>query len=927
MPRIQNIYSILKLPSHLICENNLDLKNYTKKAAIMDGNMVSVGDNILFDRIRNYRGDKRGYKEIFYDTQRYREQMRQCKKEGKFREASILGRLLTDTMFIKDVISVYVERKSDYKKLAKAGFWVNGIRYIRWSASAGQIRHQVAFFINEELYEPLFKILMCGLDKKMKTYNLAKLSAYFALSSSSVLWVDTPRVCVVKDFFTTLKDQKVDWIYHDEQDVAKVEERTIDITMNSADGQGLIDPEFAKRWGRNLELDYVPSSFVVRSVFIKGNVVPFDFKEYARRNNINRIYDRWGTGYNVDDIDVILSESQFKMYKFYGCWEEYKASAEQGGIKWGVARYNRKYDDEYVLANYQYIQVLNINQEEIRELIKPTVDWIQKVCSGNELYAMLYSFGGFDAEDTYMDAYNKAQSLATKAIIKNKNFLEDTYVRRKIYKNITETINQAKIGKIWVRGNYQFMISDPIAQCRSALGLEPKGEIPGECIYSNFWNKRVQDGQEIVLCRSPLLDKHEINHCSLYRSEDADYWYRYIDSGIIYSLYDLSTLRHSDADFDGDLCLSTDNYLFLKGSLKDSTNVITYEKQAVPSQKITYSNFIKTDIKGFGTKVGTYSNYSTIIEAMLALFTKSEQEFQRNELLTRKKLLREINGQEIDKIKGVDAKGPDKERWLKYKRVNPDDDDITKSEKYRHNSMVISKKPYFFRYLYPELNKKYKQYENSYNELSKYMFNTKFKKLLAKENKSPEELTLIRRYHKFCPLINSNCTMNVLCREFENVDFDIQYSRESQTMLPSFEEEFECNQDILLKFRDWYRRYNNKKSALYLNYIFPNEYDDDDVREMRYNILDAVKEDIQHEVEESGLSAKECLFYIHELSKKYTKFNWSFAWDILEDRVLDCIPDGETVLPVESEDGIEYLGRKYVLKSITRTEEDSPADE
>ena len=125
-----------------------------------------------------------------------------------------------------------------------------------------------------------------------------------------------------------------------------------------------------------------------------------------------------------------------------------------------------------------------------------------------------------------------------------------------------------------------------------------------------------------------------------------------------------------------------------------------YDKQPVASHKICHRNFVETDIRGFGTKVGTYSNYSTIIEAMLPLFQKPEQFRQRDELLTRKKLLREINGQEIDRIKGVEAKGPDKDTWLRYWQIDPDDDDATKAEKYYHNSLVISKKPYFFRYLY-----------------------------------------------------------------------------------------------------------------------------------------------------------------------------------------------------------------------------------
>lgn len=925
MPRVQNLYQIFKLSSTFICEHDLNIKNYTKKKALNDGQIVSVGDCILFDRIRNYRGDTRSFKEIFEEVQRERTILRQCKKEGKLKEARIMSQVISDVLFIKDVVNVEVDRKSDYKKIAKNGFYLNGVKFLRFSASASQVRHNTTTFISEELYGPMQDILYCGLDKKIKEMNLAKLSAYFSLSTSSILWVREPRVCIIKDFYTTLKDQRVDWIDHDENDEAFVVEKLMDIEMNSADGQGLISPECAAWWAEDMELDYVPSSFVVRTTFIKGNLVPFDFKEYAHRNGISRIYDRWGHGYNIDEIDVLISESQFKVYKYYSSWEEYKSYMDKGGIKWGVARYNRKYDDENVLAAYQALQVLNIDGEEIRELIRPTKEWLLKVCTGDTLFALLYSLGGFSNQEIkFSDVYGRAQSVAMKAVVKDVRFLKDSFVQRKIYRNIEESINKAKMGKIWVRGNFSMMISDPIAQCRSALGLDPSGELPGEKIYSNFWNDRAEEGDEIVLCRFPLLDKHEINHCALYRSEEADYWYQHIKSGIIFSIYDLSTLRASDSDFDGDLCASIKNDVFLKGSMKNVTNPITYAKKPAPVQKITYNNFIKTDIRGFGTKIGTYSNYSSSIEAMIPLFKKPDQQSQREELLTRKKLLREINGQEIDRIKGVEAKGPPKS-WTKFVRVNPDDDDITKAEKYRHNSLVISKKPYFFRYLYPELNKKFKQYERSYNEVSRCMFGMSLKKLLGKPDKTEMEMRLVRRYHKFSPLINSNCTMNILCREFEDIDFNIQYDKENINMLPTFEGEYECDEQKLLKIRDLYRKYSNRKAVVYLNNIY-TEGQNEEYEEVKFGILDAVRDGIREELEELGLSPRETLFYIGQLSKKYAKFNWSFAWDILGDSILDCIEYGETWAPVEDEEGEEYLGKRYSLKKIERKKKEEVSD-
>lgn len=549
MAREQVLYTIYKLTTSFICQNNLNIQKYPLKQAGADGALVSIGDNILLDRIRDYRGDKRSYKEIFSDVENMRRALRKAKTEGDERKVKILNQFLLKTLFVPDIVNVEASTKGEFRKVAHAGFYLNGNRYVTFTAGAGQLRRNTVTFIKEDLAQPMFKLLCCGLDERVKEINIAKFSAYFALTSSSIMWVDTPRCCVIKDFETVIPKQKVDWICKKENGEGYVEERIIDVPLNSADGQGLISPEMAARWAQNMNLDYVPSQFVVRSAYIKGNFPVFDFREYAHKHGITTITDKYGVTYNIDEIDCLISESQFKMHKYYKSWQEYLSYTESGGIKWGVARYNKEEDPIWSQINYQFIQLLDIDDEGIKELLQPTIDWIQKICSGDTLYSLLYCFGGFNGDDeiVYNDVYTRAQNLAMKAVVKDPRFLQDTYVQRKIYRNIVEAINRAKIGKIWARGNYQFAISDPIAQCRSALGLDPKGEIPADNIYSAFWNNLGPPG-EVMVGRNPCIDEHELNPCKIYRSEEADYWYQHIKSGIIFSIYDTSVCRMEDSD-------------------------------------------------------------------------------------------------------------------------------------------------------------------------------------------------------------------------------------------------------------------------------------------------------------------------------------------------------------------------------------------
>lgn len=941
MPIVQNLYQIFKLNASFLVANDCNITNYTISQGLKDGNIVSIGDNIVFQQLRYMHGDYREHTVLFNYVQKLRNNERAYKKQGKYKEAHILGRYITDVLFVKDIVNVYLDKKkSDFHSFRTKGFYLNGVHYVYLCSGSGQIRRNTATFVNEKYQKQLIKNVNCGLDEKTTQFVLAKYSAYFALAFSSILWVRTPRVCVIKDFYRTLQQEPVDFILHDENGKGYLEERKMDLELNCADGQGLIDPYFAQLWSEDMHLQYIPSSFVARSCFIKGNLVAFDFKEYAHQHNIFTIKDKWGKEYNIDDIDVLLSESQFKTHKYYSSWEDYCSYVNKANIHWGVARYNKREDEEYVLANYQYIQTLSLSQEDIKELIQPTIKWINQICSGDLIYTLLYAFGTKNSEIEYDGVYGSAQTAAMKALIKNQSFLKDSYIQRKVYKNITESINHAKIGKIWIRGNYQFMIADPLAQCQSALGLEPVGALKRDEIYSSFWKERKPEGGMVDCCRSPMIDQHEHNPMKfITNNEDANYWFRYITSGIIYNTYDTSCFRAEDSDYDGDICLTTDNEYFIKGSHKDH-NIITYEKGLATPAKMTIPNITATVIKGFGTGVGGFSNTATILYSMAAIFDKPGHEDQYKEIMTRIKLLREIVGQEIDRIKGADKPSLPRE-WKKFEKIEETDSPEEKTRKIKANALVISKKPYFFRYLYPELNQTFKQFENAYNQISKDMFGMKFKKLLKKENKTDEEKNLIRKYQKYCPLITSSCTMNNLCREFESIDFDIKFFKDSETdtkitsfsALPSFEEKYKDieEKEKFLAVKKMYQQYNSKRQITYLTSMFTNldgfAADGDakrlytqEYKELRSILYDSIIDDLQQQLISNNISGEELLYYSHKLSKTYSSFNWGFVWEVLAEQIIKFIPSSQVLYPVLDPEGeYEYLGRRYSLKDITKT--------
>ncbi len=70
-----------------------------------------------------------------------------------------------------------------------------------------------------------------------------------------------------------------------------------------------------------------------RAPWIKGLLSPFPFDKFIREANIKDksvnhgvVTDIYGKQYDIlaNNINIIFTKSQFKMYKYYSSWEEYK---------------------------------------------------------------------------------------------------------------------------------------------------------------------------------------------------------------------------------------------------------------------------------------------------------------------------------------------------------------------------------------------------------------------------------------------------------------------------------------------------------------------------------------------------------------------------------------------------------------------------
>ena len=220
-----------------------------------------------------------------------------------------------------------------------------------------------------------------------------------------------------------------------------------------------------------------------------------------------------------------------------------------------------------------------------------------------------------------------------------------------------------------------------------------------------------------------------------------------------------------------DIVATTSNPTIIKGVYKDDL-AVTYQKKLSQKIEFTQEDLYKADLLAFGSEIGSITNKSTSMYAMLPMYDPQSPQYA--ELERRLIMTRVAQGNAIDKAKGVQTK-QFPQHWANYQRIEDSDSDEVKRKKEFFNSILVEKKPYFFKYLYKDSRSAYNKFlreEESYRQI--YGID-----LDEIKGKNESELTEKEKYYLASinyrnPLIESDCEMNRICRYIESVDFDIK---------------------------------------------------------------------------------------------------------------------------------------------------------
>ena len=542
------LFYTVKLTSSLLKEYKYDL-NISFENCLRSGLIVSLADSQMLLSIRDITGQvvDREILESWY-SERDTIKKRKNTKDNRNRLKELQNNIY-NMMYIPEYITVVMENIKDYERMFKKGFKFNGKTYRRFSCSASQARVSTIVFVDETIKDELKRRLDNGRDLN-KPLAPSKYNAYFGLYSSATKKVTWPRFCIVPDYNEVISVD-VDYVIEkpkDEDDV--IEPRTMDIEFNRFDGSGLISPQMAEQWGKDLGEDYTPCQFCIRCAFTKGMVNKFPFVEWCKeRNNGNYIItDIFGNQRDLREVDVILTSGMTKLWDSWPSQEEFEKDCQKNRIIWGITKYAPKEDKRVLTTNYQFLQTLNLTDDMIKDLCQDTVDYIKGVSYDDIYYSLLFMMGENSNTDSVQRFMKSSDNYWLKSLILNHNLLNDKYSKEKIRDMIIRKIEQACLGKLIVQGNFQCIVPDSYAFMQAIFGLEVTGLLgPGQ-MYSQFWNKRGVN--KVDTMRSPLTHFSEHYVVDLIENDETEKWFRYSYSGFIVNSHDEHTMRWAGSDYD-----------------------------------------------------------------------------------------------------------------------------------------------------------------------------------------------------------------------------------------------------------------------------------------------------------------------------------------------------------------------------------------
>lgn len=539
-------------------------------------------------------------------------------------------------------------------------------KFVRFVRSSGSSRVGKCLFIREELYRPMMEWLKMGLDipeDEIKECDLASIEAYLSLTTSSIIdtfKLEPKNILLVEDvkskFPSTAMVTKLD-----DMGMLITKEEELEMENSLFDGASLID--FSVFDNKEQE-EYIKNGGVqIRNGWFKGFAFTCGIQRFFKDNNITEISQLNGKtiATDVKDIKLIATPSSLKYLKgtIGGNFKSWLNELDNLWIKeenkntWGICStpHSPKFiNGTHVQSHYQLLNNLQLNECEVKELLKPTLEYIDLLKNDLDVfkYHIRAKLGKLD-EELKVEGYEENDNTnkigtSTNDFMINMVTLNDDFAKTELFKkyrkdSIDNYIENIKNGHVLIPGTYAVVIANSIDYLYHAIGKLKKddngtviskmksGSEECEVIMCN----RFKYNQKLLLSRSPMPVQGNIVLAeNVYNKEIAKYFgvkevsengkikYKLPKNIMHINVVNTNVMeRGSSFDMDGDKFLITNCETLINAAIQN------YNKFKVPvnmvkskkTKRYTFSSKSKCelDIATSKNNIGRIINASMIL--------------------------------------------------------------------------------------------------------------------------------------------------------------------------------------------------------------------------------------------------------------------------------------------------------------------------
>lgn len=594
------------------------------------------------------------------------------------------------------------------EQLYRNGFKLDGKQYVRFKRSSGASRVGKCLFIRKDLYKPIMDWSYMGLKYgKNDKMDLASMEAYISLTTSSIIDtinIDTKSILLIDDYESVFEDTVMATEWDDKNKKLITAPKKTNVSNSIWDGQSLLDSSV-------FEEKYSDKGFLLlRNRFLKSACFNTNIQKFFKDNNITDISQLNGftLAKKIEDIKMITTPSSIKYLKFKSHkmfnGDRIKCLTywlENVGNVFGVVKYEKPPTNmhEMVQTHYQLINTLPLSMDEVRKLLKPTLDYIKLLKDDlsvlrNHIGINLNTVEEYNIDEEKSFDFTSSDEMVYKLLMINDKFA-DTKIFRKYKDNlITSFKNNVRKGHILINGNYSVMFGNGYEMLQSACNL-----FNGESIMkpNQIRSTAFENNKKLIAIRSPHVTMGNVLVVTNTYSELIDNYFN--SSKFIVHVNSinnnlLETL--SGADFDSDQILISDNEILVNSAEKIYGKFLVpndFTPKRVTSRTNSIEDKIDLDIKTSKNLIGEIINLSQILNSEYwdrIKYNKSVDGLY--ELISQLDVMSCI---EIDKAKKESVVDSEKELDLIRKSKFISYGEITRDKK-KKKAMC---RPYFFKFV------------------------------------------------------------------------------------------------------------------------------------------------------------------------------------------------------------------------------------